>query len=492
MPFRVLLAGLFHETAAFLDGHTSLAAFQTRRGDELFSAEGDASPLAGALAAGRELGWGIIPAIDMRAPPGPAVDDAAVEAFWRDFKSAAQPALADGVDSIFLVLHGAMVSESFDDVEGEMLARIRRLPGAENIPLCGVVDLHANFTARMAEESDGLIAYRENPHTDAESAARADAALLDKIMRGGKRPVTVLERPPAMWPPTGTGTASDPMKTLEAMARDIERRMPEIAAANVLAGFAFADTPETGVGFTAVTFGDPLAARRELRRLSDWAFEHRALGNPPELSIDDAMRRLAGHKDGPILFVEPSDNIGAGAPGDGTGVLRAFVARDIRNAAVVINDPEAVARASALAPSARATIPIGGKGSRLDAGPLPLEIELVSTSDGRFDLEDPRSHLASMVGLHVDMGRCAVVRCRGVRILLTSRATPPFDLGQFRSQGIAPESLYAVCIKAAVAHRRAWDPVAKASYTVDTPGPCASNLARLPYRKVRRPIYPLD
>jgi microcystin degradation protein MlrC len=131
-----------------------------------------------------------------------------------------------------------------------------------------------------------------------------------------------------------------------------------------------------------------------------------------------------------------------------------------------------------------------------------LEVEFVSQSDGRFELEDPHSHLASMCGTRFDMGLSAVVRQvdarrvgaprQGLTVLLTSRKTPPFDLGQWRSQGIEPEKLFVIGVKAAVAHRRAYDPIAKASYTVDTPGPCSSDLRRLPYRHIRRPVFPLD
>jgi len=79
-----------------------------------------------------------------------------------------------------------------------------------------------------------------------------------------------------------------------------------------------------------------------------------------------------------------------------------------------------------------------------------------------------------------------------VRILLTSRKTPPFDLGQWRSQGIEPEKLSVIGVKAAVAHRRAYDPIAGAHYTVATRGPCSSNLKQLPFRHVKRPVYPLN
>src|SRR5205085_9781782 len=169
-----------------------------------------------------------------------------------------------------------------------------------------------------------------------------------------------------------------------------------------------------------------------------------------------------------------------------------FVERAIPNSAVAINDPEAVRQLAATQIGARTTLPIGGRSSHLDAGPLTLEVELLRTSDGKFELEDKQSHLASMAGDHFDMGPCAVVRYGSLTILLTSRKTPPFDLGQWRSQGIEPKDLSVIVVKAAVAHRRAYDPIATRMLWVDTPGPCTSNLSSLPYQHVQRPIFHLD
>src|SRR5207244_4062116 len=178
---------------------------------------------------------------------------------------------------------------------------------------------------------------------------------------------------------------------------------------------------------------------------------------------------------GLTVLVEPSDNIGGGAPGDGTGVLRALVKHKANNAAVAINDPEAVAKLQSLPMGAQITLAIGGKGSRLDAGPISLTVELVSRSNGKFQFEDKQSHLASMVGDSVDMGPSAVVRHEGISILLTGKKTPPFDLGQWRSQGIEPAKLSVIGVKAAVAHRRAYDPITQRMFWVDTPGPCSSH-----------------
>jgi microcystin degradation protein MlrC len=216
-------------------------------------------------------------------------------------------------------------------------------------------------------------------------------------------------------------------------------------------------------------------------------------GDVTDPPVAEVMAKLAPLPPGLTVLVEPSDNIGGGAPGDGTGLLRALVERAVPNAAIAINDPEAVRQLCTMEPGNRVTLPIGGKGSRADAGPLSLEVELLRCSDGKFALEDKQSHLASMAGDHFDMGPCAVVRhANRLTILLTSRKTPPFDLGQWRSQGVEPAELSVIVAKAAVAHGRAYDSIARRMYWVETPGPCSSNLRSLPYRHVRRPVFPLD
>jgi len=495
MSQRVLLAGLFHETHTFLEGTTPLESFIIRRGDELFDARGDGSPLAGVLQVADASRWDVLPLIDLRATPGPTVEDAVVETFWTEFRDRSADVLQRGVDGIALVLHGAMATPSFPDVEGEIIRRIRSLPRAAALPICGVLDLHGNISRPTIEQTDGLVAYRSNPHTDAHQAAVDGAAILERILTTGRRPVSLWAQPPVMWPPTGVGTADDPMRTLEAMARDIESSHPEIAAVNVFAGFSFADTHDTGVSFSATTFGDPEVARRALDTLCAWAAAHRHEGNVVPPALDEVMPNVLDdvrRGETPVAIVEPADNIGGGAPGDGTSVLRALVKHGVEQGGVILNDPAAVRHLAGEALGTRAKLPLGGRGSRPAEGPLELEVELMSRSDGRFELEDRHSHLASMCGVRVEMGPCAVVRHRGVTILLTSRKTPPFDLGQWRSQGIDPEKLSVIGVKAAVAHRRAYDPIVKQSYTVSTPGPCSSDLSSFPFRNVRRPVFPLD
>ncbi len=490
---RVLVAGLYHETHAFVPGRTTLADFAILRGPELWQAVGEPSPLGGVMETARACGWAVAPASDYRAWPSGIVADNALEAWWQEFAEAAHAALREGpLQGVFLVLHGAMVTEACLDVEGEILERIRAFPGLATAPIVGVTDLHANVSARMARLSEALVTYRENPHTDAKATAVRAAHILDRLMETGATAQTLWKQPPLVLAPTATGTADEPMRTLESLARRMEAEHPDFLAVNVHAGFAFADTFATGVSFTINTLGDSAEAERELDILCDAALQTPLTQATAERPLEEAMARLVQFDVGPILLVEPSDNIGAGAPGEGVALLKALVAHEIADAGVIVNDAEAVAVLAATQIGGRRTLRIGGKSSPLYGGGCELEVELVSHSDGRFTLEDPHSHLASMGGSRVEMGPCAVVRHRGLLILLTSRATAPFDLGQWRSQGIAPEKLFAIGVKAAVAHRQAYDPIARATLYVDTPGPCPSDLRTLPFQHIRRPVHPLD
>jgi microcystin degradation protein MlrC len=496
MTHRVLIAGISLEAHSFVPYKTQLSDFRTLRGEAMWRALGDRSTLAGGLEIAKERGWEVIPIIDMVAGAGGNATDESVEYFWRIFDEAARRALSAGpVDGVWLNVHGAMVSESLPDVEGELLRRMRLIPGLERCPIGGVLDLHGTFTPLMAEHSTCFVAYKKNPHTDGKEAAMDGARLLDRLMRNrnSEQAVVVFEHPPLILHPSATGTADEPMRTFEAMARDVEQRHPEILVCNVFGGFAYSDLREVGVGFFATTIGDPEIARAELRALSATAMRMKHYADPVGVTLEDALARLPAHAGtpGPVVLVEPADNIGGGAPGDLTLVLEGLIAHDVQNAGVIINDPECVQILQSHAPGAQVTLDIGGKSGAIGSKTLRLNVTLRSLSDGRFRIEDPHSHLA-VNGLDVSMGPCAVVTHGGVTILLTSKATAPFDLAQWRSQRIQPESLAVIGVKAAVAHRQAYEPIQQASYTLNTAGPCAPDLRALPYTRVMRPVYPLD
>jgi len=492
MKPRILFGGIFHETHTFLEGTTAWADFIISRDAEILTKLGDGSPTDGFLQVAQDAGLEVVPTIDARALPSAIMEDDAFEQFWSEFSPRATTAIANGIDAIYLVLHGAMCTQTIRDPEGELLTRIRALPGASDLPIFGVFDLHANLALRTFDLAQGLVSYRNNPHNDSRESAMRSANIMVQALREKQIPRMLGCQLPLLWSPPATGTADDPMKALATRARELETEHGAILNINIVPGFAFADSPDTRVGLSVIHQSNDALAKTVLTELAELAWSLREKGIIEYPTADELLTKIQADPNGPTLLVEPSDNIGGGAPGDCTGVLRAFLKHGTTNALLTIADPEAVKALADAQPGEVRTLAIGGKRSRLDPGPVTLEVTFVSRSDGKFTLVDRNSHLASMGGVNIDMQDSAVVRTENLTILLNSRKTPPFDLGQYRSQGIEPKDFAFIGVKAAVAHRQGYDPITAQSYWVDTPGPCRSDLASFPFHEIRRPIYPLD
>ena len=194
---------------------------------------------------------------------------------------------------------------------------------------------------------------------------------------------------------------------------------------------------------------------------------------------------------GPVVLADVGDNVGGGTPGDGTFLLQALLAAGARDCVITLADPEAVERAYQAGVGASVEMAVGGKSDNWHGDPVQVHVTVERLTDGHYTVGET-DHFAQLYGRRVEMGRCAVVRCEGVRLLLTERKTPPGDLAQLRSQGIVPEEQKIIVVKAAVAFRGAYQPIAATILEVDTPGLCTPNLRRFPYQKLPRPLFPLD
>ena len=244
---RVFIAGIFHETHSFSGDTTGLGSFVIHRGEEILGRRGDASQVDGFLSVAEREGWEIVPSAVYTGGASGTVDHAVFEAFWHEVEPALKKALADGLDAIHLSLHGAMVTSACEDPEGELMARIRAMPGAETLPIYCVGDLHATLTPKMGNLSDCMIFYRECPHTDAFDSAVLSGNLLARRLKTGVRPKHFVLVTPIVWPPTGTGTRDGPMRALEDAARRMEKDIPGTLAVNIVGGYAFSDVPHAGV-----------------------------------------------------------------------------------------------------------------------------------------------------------------------------------------------------------------------------------------------------
>lgn len=490
MARRVLFGGLFHETHTFLRQRTTLADFAAMAlhvgPDAIARNRGNGSPSAGFIEVADSAGWDVVPTIQMAAMPGGIVEDAAVERFCEQFFPVLEQEAAR-LDGIFLVLHGAMVSASSNHPEADILADIQEVLRARglDVPVVCVLDLHANVPQKLIDNSSVAVAYRENPHRDAhDTAVRAAHILSDLMDRPGIRQVHLSTC--YVLPPTGVGSTDDPMRAVLAAARAAEAADPDLVNINVMAGYAYADVPDCGFSLSAATRGDPHRATEHLRALAGVLEANIAKGYPRDAALDEvlaAIDRLPPGR-GPVLLVEPADNIGGGTPGDATDLLGPLLVTGRRGIVAALADPQSVAQCAAAGIGAMVTLRLGGKTDEHHGTPILFTGRVVNLTDGHFELELKTSHLASMLGTEAEMGPCAVIGNVQATILLSSRKMPPMDLGQLHSQGIRPEDAAYVVVKAAVSHRDAYGPIARASFNVDSAGLCTSNLTRLPYRKL--------
>ena len=116
-------------------------------------------------------------------------------------------------DGVLLAQHGAAVSESYPDADGEVAARVRDLVGPA-MPVGMSLDMHGNLTQRMIQSTTVTNVYRTNPHLDARERALDCATLIVRTVRGEIRPVQALEMPPLVINIVKQFTGEEPMRGL--------------------------------------------------------------------------------------------------------------------------------------------------------------------------------------------------------------------------------------------------------------------------------------
>ncbi len=489
---RIAIGGIVHETHCFADGRTTHDDFREQalhQGDAILEAmSGTRSGIGGMIEGASSRGWTLLPTLYGAAMPGGVVAEDAYQAMLRGLLE--RLAAAMPLDGVLLALHGAMVTEEQLDAESDILDRVRAVVGPD-VPIVVELDMHGNISPRTVELADVLVAFDTNPHIDPHARGAEAAAIMERLLRGAIRPTAAIAQPPLLLAPQATGTADLPLRAVHQRAAEMEAEAAVICIC-VMGGFAYADTPCTGASVIVTTDGDPELARRYAQELIDLMMQHRHAALPQFLPPDAAVARALALPGGPIILVDSADNIGGGSPGDGTDALRAMLAAEVQEGAVALADREAVDVCWDAGAGAEVSLLVGGKTDRWHGEPVAVTGVVRALSDGVFACELPDNHFASFYGNTIRMGRTAWLRVRGINLVLTERKTPPFDLAQLRGVGVIPELQKLIVVKSAVAYRAAYLPIAAGVVEMDTAGLCTANLARFPYRYLRRPIFPLD
>ena len=494
MAIRIVTGGISQETNTFQWQPTTLDDFQrgssaTYRTEELFSLEGTGTVYGGILAEAKRLGVDLIPTTFARAVPGGRVTRHAFETLRDEILEGIRRAMP--IDGVLLVIHGAMALEHHDDGEGLLLQAVRNLVGP-HIPIVSPLDLHTNLSDEMVALANAFVGYKEYPHIDTpETGARALQILVDTI-RGTVRPRMAHVRLPLIVPNQSMVTTwQSPLKKAIDRAREIERQ-PDVIAATVLGGFPFADVPFAGVATLVVTDGDPVAARRYATELAALCWDLREAftvhPTPVSAAIAEAMAAPPGSV---YVLADIADSGASGTAGDGTAVLQGLLDAGARSAAVAqIMDREAVEACIAAGVGATVTLHVGGKHDGLHGEPVEVTGKVRLIHEGSFVLAGPMGK-----GTLASRGKTVVLEIGGrdgIELQLTELRGHPNDLNYFRAFGIEPTERRILVLKSAAHFRAAFEPIATKVIEVDAPGISSPRLERFPYRKLRRPIYPLD
>jgi microcystin degradation protein MlrC len=497
---RLLIAMMKHETNTFSPVPTPLARFGPTH------PEGGPGPLYGdaAVRAYRGTGSGLGAYLDLAereradivlpiaagAPPSRPVEDAAFEHIAGVICDAVRKG---GYDGIMLDLHGAMVTESVEDGEGELLRRIRAID--PDTPIAVALDMHANLYDAMINNATVVAGYRTYPHIDTYDTAKRAGEILLRAMRGEVRPVMAWGNVPMLPHVMRQGSDDHPNKELQARAAAMTGE--GALAASLFTGFPHADITNAGLSAVIVTDGDRALAETLRGKLLDqaWAdredFVYRL--EPLEHSLARAKSLEPPQPgEGPIVLLDHYDNCASGGTMDTTAVLAAILREGLENvAAFAIYDPEAVQQAIAAGIGAEVALAIGGKIAMpaIPGGSRPLAVTgtVKTISNGRFRNKGPMGR-----GVLMDMGPSVVLDTGRIEIALISRHIEPNDINCLLSLGIDPMQKRFVMLKSRIHWRAGLGAMAKAVVECAGMGVCTSDYGQLSFNKVRRPIYPLD
>jgi microcystin degradation protein MlrC len=479
------IAGIMHESNTFSDTPTDAAAFSQTHASNMIKVWGEAHhEISGFIQGATQYDYTVYPTFMASAmPAGRVTDDVfdrLTEMLTQHLKAAPKH------EGLLLALHGAMVVESYPDGDGEVLRRLRDAFG-HDFPIVVTLDQHTNVSEQMVAESTALVIYKTTPHIDQRQRGLQAAELMMRILRGEVTPTQALAKPPMLLNILYHVTNVPPMEPILTAAKQLEED-PNVLVANVAVGYPYADVYEAGPAFVVVTDDDPQLAQTEADRLSDmlWSVRGQLTLDLPDAA--QAVEQAIHSEQHPVILVEMGDNIGGGSPGDSTFILAELVRQGASGFAVVIFDPEAVQSCIQAGVGGMVSLEVGGKADNQHGDPVPIRGNVRLIHDGQYIETQPR-HGGQR---YHNQGLTAVVAVGDSLVALTSRRQTPFSLQQLLSLGIDPTEMRMIVVKAAVAYRAAYEPIAGQIIEVDTPGLTAVNPLHFEYNDIRRPLFPLD
>ena len=482
---RVFTAALATETNTFSPLPTGLASYQERdyfpAGTHPDHPTGSAGPLWALREVSGTRRWTVVEGLVASAQPGGITTRQAWETLSGQLLDDLRAALP--VDMVLLGLHGAMVADGCDDCEGELLARVRALVGPQ-VVVGAEIDPHNHLSEAMVRHADLLVSFKEYPHTDIVERGRELVALCEATALGRIRPVPAVVDCRMIVP---FHTTREPARGLVDRLQALEGR-DGVLSISLTHGFSLGDVPDMGTKVLVYCDGDADQAQALAQRVADEVIGLRDRLAVRYLGVDEALDAALALPDGPggpVVLADRADNPGSGAPGDSTFILRRLVERGIGNVALgPLWDPVAVRLCFEAGEGATLPLRVGGKIGPTSGDPLDLDVTVRALR---------REHrMTALSGSLQSVGDAAWIEAGGVSIVLVSVRRQATGTDVFTGLGCDLASRRLLVVKSAQHFHAAFSSVARQVIYVGAPGTATPFLHTLPYRKIRRPMWPLD
>jgi microcystin degradation protein MlrC len=339
----------------------------------------------------------------------------------------------------------------------------------------------------MMEQTDFLIGYKTSPHTDQFDTGQQAANAMLMLLRKEITVQMTMKKVPMLLETVNGLSIRGPYAELLDMAKEMEKQAG-ILAASVFFGYAWQDIEE--VGPSVVIASDDLHVSSALKcanKIAEAFWKRRKAFMVRLVPVREAIEKALRIEGKPIVLADRGDSVSTGAPGDGTAVLKELLEMRVKNSVVdLIVDPESVDHAILAGTGNKVTLQLGGKINKMDNRPVKASGIVTKITEGRFVNKGPFA-----TGVEFSMGRTVIFTIEGLDVIIAEQRTYTSDLEYFRSLGIEPLDKKILALK--------WGPIyatypglAKDIIIMNTPGWTSSNFSSFVYKKVPRPIFPLD
>lgn len=485
---RIAIAGFQHETNTFAPSLATYSEFEQAdawpgllKNDEVIrELSGLNVSITGFVdAAMAKGGYEMIPLLWCAAEPSSYVTNDAFERIARQIVAGIGD--AGELDGIYLELHGAMVTQAFEDGDGELLRRIRDLTGPD-LPIAVSFDLHANITPEIIRHASTINIFRTYPHIDLVDTGARSFISMERLLTS--EPLyKAFRQVPFLVPLTSQHTGSQPCKGLYANLEHLSN--DTLFSADIAMGFPPADIYHAGpslVVYAGTQDDANKAADSLLQTFLDAENDFDDVLQSPEAAVTEAMAH-SGPK--PIVIADAQDNAGAGASSDTTGLLTALVRGNAQGVVLaILHDVEVAAQAHALGNNAEFSTSLGGKSGQDDQYPYVGRFRVEALSNGEFPFTG-----VMYGGMTAHLGLMAVLRVldtpADVRIVIGSIRCQCLDQAIFTHIGIEPRKQRIVALKSSVHFRADFEPIADKVLVVEAPGAHPCRLDKIIYKNLR-------